>query len=482
MHLRRNSRGVCRQIDRYIAGIGNPILPRIGTLFGLDCYNGSGKWRGRPKPYRRYEDSDRLRAQPFASFLLHEIDPIRPNIRTVRSCKRGLALTVIFQTNAGGPAMAGDMLISKKGPSGATDLRLPTRPMGISIPTGESPNFIPIRMRRKIILANDRMAIGASGPVSVLTPFVEALKAEFHERNNFQIAQVDEFLNRHRLTPAGRQFVQQCKALILVAAADWTGVLIHGTRGERWFTNKLFGRTVAVGTGAIAIIDQIRRLGSNYKYGFTQPLEGIREFPEFGVLAKNLTLLSNVYWKEFTSSNNLFDSWGGAYDLIYQDPNGRFRYLEEYTIFLRLLDVDHEAQGMQLCNVLKYERRPDVSLITTCDGEKMDFFPAKDITEPLVPTQIKVGGPDFTFNSSLHISIIGVGKGGRFGMPMVQIDGLDPAEKAKQTVFTQVDDDGRLCVLFQEAHDDWLMQQAMSYYQKNAQSWNRPPGPAPANL
>ena len=376
--------------------------------------------------------------------------------------------------------MAGDMLISKMGPSGTTDLRLPSRPMGIPIPVGESPRFIPIRMRRKIFVVNDRMAVGTTGRVSVLAPFIDALTAEFQTRDSFEIAEVDKFLNQYRLTPAGKVFVQECKALILVSASDWTGVVIHGTRGAQRFANKLFGQAVAVGAGAPTIVDQIRRLGSNYKYGFARPPDGDKDFPEFEALAKNLMLLANVYWKEFMSSENLFEAWGGAYDLLYQDSNGRFRYLDEYTIFLRFLDVDQAAKGMQLGNVLKYERRPDVSLITTCAGEKLDFFPAKDVTAPDVRTQIKVGGPDLTLNSRLHISIIGVGKGGKFGMPLVQIDGLDPAEKAKQTVFTQFDDDGHLCVLFQKAHDDWLMEEAMSYYQKYAQAWNQSPNPAPA--
>ena len=47
-------------------------------------------------------------------------------------------------------------------------------------------------------------------------------------------------------------------------------------------------------------------------------------------------------------------------------------------------------------------------------------------------------------NSKVHISIIAVGKGGRFASPLIQIDGLDPTEQAKQTVFTWFDEQKRL--------------------------------------
>ena len=72
----------------------------------------------------------------------------------------------------------------------------------------------------------------------------------------------------------------------------------------------------------------------------SQPPDGSPEFPEFGTLVSNLTLLANVYWREFISPNNVFDAWGGAYDLIYQDSNKGFRHLGDYTIFLRVFDGD----------------------------------------------------------------------------------------------------------------------------------------------
>ena len=195
-------------------------------------------------------------------------------------------------------------------------------------------------------------------------------------------------------------------------------------------------------------------------------------FPEFRTLVANLTLLANVYWKEFTAPANVFDAWGGAYDLIYQDSHRVFRYLDEYTIFLRAFDGASSEKGIQLVNVLKYERRPEVSFIAMLNDGKLDFFGAKDIMASDEPLSITFGSGELTMNSRIHISIISVGHGNRLLRPIVQIDALDPAEDGRQTVFTDFDEEGRLRVLFHSEHDDWLTEQVTSYYKSHANLWS----------
>ena len=102
-----------------------------------------------------------------------------------------------------------------------------------------------------------------------------------------------------------------------------------------------------------------------------------------------------------------------------------------------------------------------------------DLFanPSLDITASDAPIEISLDRDNFTMNSKVHVSIIVVGKGNKFMSPMIQIDGLDPAERAKQTVLTWFSDDGRLCVAFHAAHDNWLREQAVSYYRRYADKW-----------
>ena len=254
-------------------------------------------------------------------------------------------------------------------------------------------------------------------------------------------------------------------ALIMAEATDWSGWLVAGRANHKQALTQRFGGVVAIGSGASSIIEQAE---TNYHFGLSQPPDEGRAFPEFGSLALNLILLANMYWKEFTSLKNIFDAWGGAYDLIYQDSTKAFRHLSDYTIVLRLFDVDQADKGIQLWNVFRYERRSDFSFIMMLNNDKLDFFGAKDITASDNPVSVTFDKDDLTMNSQIHISVLAVGKGNRFLQPIIQADGLDPVGNGRQTVFTDFDEEGRLRVLFQSEHDDWLQEQAMSYYKERA--------------
>ena len=380
-------------------------------------------------------------------------------------------MTVILHTNAGAPVLAGDMLLSVPGHSIQTELRLPSHPNGIVIPRGVLPDYIPVRMRRKIFIVNDHMAVGAAGSALNVGLFIDDLIEEFQGTNIFTFAEIEKFLSRYATSQRGAEIMKNVGYLVLVEASDWRGAIIRELNEPRDVTSKLFGRVVALGTGSDSIINEIGRL-DNYKTGMAQPSDAEEQFPEFRTLAVNLTLLANVYWKEFVKPETVFEAWGGAYDLIYQDSKKVFHFLDEYTIFLRRFDAGQADEGIQLKNVLRYERRSDFSFITMLNNGQLDFFAAKDITASDTPSTATLGGSELTMNSKVHISIIEVGKGNRFLRPMIQIDGLDPREETRQTVFTWINEERRLCVAFHSEHDEWLKEQARNYYQENAASFS----------
>ena len=327
-------------------------------------------------------------------------------------------------------------------------------------------------MRRKIFVVNPRMAVGVAGSVMEIRIFMKDLVSEFLNRSQFTRQEIQEFLHCYSLTKPGMSVLNKIGVVLLVEAIDWGGTLTCGAASPQGFVSDRFGRGTSIGTGADTIVSQIKRLDKNYKYGFSQPRDGEVEFPEFVTLANNFMLLANVYWKEFASPDNLFDAWGGAYDIIFQDADKNFRFLNEYSIFLRLYNMDDADKGIQLINVLKYERRSNASLMSMLNNGQLDFFGAKDITAAEGKLVVSVGGPNFTMNSDVHVSIIGVGKGTKYLNPIIQIDGLDPNKKAKQTVFTEIREDGRLWVAFEAAYDDWLTEQARAYFAKNADKWS----------
>ena len=358
--------------------------------------------------------------------------------------------------------MSGDMLLSVAGPNRPTKLRLPSQPNGITIPTKVNPSQIPVTMRRKVFIVNDHMAVGAAGTAIHIAAFLDDLKNRFHGRDRFTKAEIWSFLEKYPSSSRGQEIFEQVAFLIVVEAEDWRGSLTRGLDYKNNFVTQRFGRVVTIGTGSSSIAKQVCSLDNQYKSGATQPPDGNVLFPEFGSLALNLSLLANIYCREFTSPSNIFEAWGGAYDLIYQNSDKAFQYLNDYTIFLRLFDGDQAKKGIQLMNVLKYQRLPDASYVAMINDGKLDLFGAKDITASNAPVTVTVAQGDFTMNSKVHISVIAVGRGERYMSPMIQVDGLDPKGEPHQTVFTDFDDDGRLTVFCRSDYDACLKEQAMS--------------------
>ncbi|MDE2925947.1 MAG: hypothetical protein OXT71_06060 [Acidobacteriota bacterium] len=371
-------------------------------------------------------------------------------------------MTVIFSTNAGTSALAGDMLLSTQVSGADTNLRIPSQPAGIEIPSGLTPQYIPVRMRRKIFVVNDRMAVGVAGPVPRARALVTDMIDEFGGNPDFQRDDISVFLKRHARVSSDPEAVG---AIVLAGEEGGVASLAMSSDGPMVHDSKRFGEVVSIGVGAESIIRQVEQL-DKYKIGYSRPQDGGKGFPEFVPLSYNLVLLANLYWNEIVVGNNIFDSWGGAYDLIYRDADKTFQYLEEYTIFLRYYDHQQSDQGVQLRNVLKYERRSDVSLLTMLHDDRLVFFGARDTTDPDDPLDVRVGGPDFTMNSKVHVSIIQIGKGRVSVPPMIQIDGLGDGDESKQTVTTLFDEEGRLCVWFEKTHEEWLVQEAKKQYQR----------------
>ena len=358
-------------------------------------------------------------------------------------------------------------MISVPRPNFHTELRLPSQPNGIAIPTGSMPSCIPVSMRRKIFIVNDHMAVGVAGSTLHIGTFVGDLVDEFRDRSKFSRSEIQAFLGQYASSQQGGEVLEQIGLLVVVEATDWRGSLAKGLTSHRKITSRRFGRVVTIGLGSDSVIEQIHKLDKG-KYGASQPPDGDQRFPEFKTLAQNLQLLAMLYWKEFATPANVFDAWGGAYDLIYQDSNRVFQYLNDYTIFFRLFDADQSEKGIQLMNVLKYRRKPNCSFVRMLNNGKLDFFGAMDITASDEPITVKLSRDDAQMNSNVHISIIAVGKGSRFLAPLIQIDGLDSSGQSKQTVFTRFNEKGQLLVAFHAKHDEWLREECMAHFRRSA--------------
>ena len=167
--------------------------------------------------------------------------------------------------------LAADMLLSVPGPTSHTELKLPSQPGGIVIPSNLVPGFIPVKMRRKVFVVNDHLAVGAAGSVSHIQGLVGALIGEFQYKTEYSYREIESFLNSYASDVAGGEVLQNIAALIMARAADWSGTLSIGRPVHKNFTSQRFGKVITVGTGSEAIIEQILRLDNSYEYGLSQP-------------------------------------------------------------------------------------------------------------------------------------------------------------------------------------------------------------------
>lgn len=223
--------------------------------------------------------------------------------------QRSYRMTVIFHTNAGAPVLAGDMLVSVPGPNAYTDLRLPSHPNGIAVPSDVIPGYLPILMRRKVFIVNERLAVGVAGMATHARSFIRDLTRDFRDRNAFTRSELTGFLDQYGSSEDGREALEQIGVLVLARATDWNGSLTKGLFNQRKEVTRRFGTAIAIGTGSDSVIEEIQRLDNDTKWGSAQPPDEARRFPEFDTLAHNLILLGRLYWKEFTSQANVFDAW-----------------------------------------------------------------------------------------------------------------------------------------------------------------------------
>ena len=360
------------------------------------------------------------------------------------------------------------MLVSVPGPNAKTELRLPSHPNGIVMNKDVSPDYIPVSLRRKLFLINDHFAMGAAGSVIHVQKFVDDIKSTFQDKIDVSFGEIEEYLIEYRQRSTNQDVYENVGSIMLIEGSDRQGSLTKGINGHQQVESHMFGNATAIGKGGQSMIEAIDGLGKNYHYGISQPENGDEHFPEFHSLAANLCVIANAFWDEFASPESVFRAWGGAYDVVYQNAGRQFRFLDEYTLFLRVFDVNAPDLGIQPRNVLKYKRHEGYSFILTMNGNHTAVFGALDITSTDIPTTITLSKDDFDFNSNkIHISIIGVKKDNIWLRPMIQIDGIDRANGAKPTTLTWIDDEGRLCLGFQSEHDEWLEHQAQEYYEKS---------------
>ena len=137
------------------------------------------------------------------------------------------------------------MLISTVGSRPYTDLRLPSHPNGIVIPSNPVPNNIPIKMRRKIFIVNDHLAVGAAGDVMSIRAFIDDISETFHDRPHFESVEIKDYLNDYATSPLGQAVFKEIGFVMLVEGdrlagfvEPWTGRRRRCVQRQVWQSNR----------------------------------------------------------------------------------------------------------------------------------------------------------------------------------------------------------------------------------------------------
>ena len=62
------------------------------------------------------------------------------------------------------------------------------------MPANSIPSYIPVKMRRKIFVVNDHLAVGTAGSALHIKMFLDSLFSEFTDKEVFERFEIDTFL------------------------------------------------------------------------------------------------------------------------------------------------------------------------------------------------------------------------------------------------------------------------------------------------
>lgn len=347
-------------------------------------------------------------------------------------------MTVIFHTNANNiPTLLGDLLIS--GTEDQDTLKLPGHREGITDIFPKGSGFVPIKIKRKVFIINDHIAVGISGTLVHMRAFIKDLKEKFHTMSSNSFSEIHEFINIYSNNEHGRNVLQNIHALILLNTSEKTYFFVAGEKAKKNCSEKfsnLFGESIAIGSGQKTVLDEIERVG-NYQ------IIGLKGDPIYQALVKNLTVLSQIHQIDSLSGKSLIEYWGGGYEMIYLNRNRKFQYLNEYTMTYWTIDLDEEESTIEPFSILRYERNEQYSVIFTHEYGKSRIFGCTDITER---SPVKIEGK-VNFNSGIFINTVLATRNGKV------INMFTFADKHEEnyigTVFTEINHDNNLVMLMQ---------------------------------
>ncbi|WP_422353894.1 hypothetical protein [Roseivirga pacifica] len=238
-------------------------------------------------------------------------------------------MTLIATTsNYSYPILLGDILLS----SGSKNVEssVPTFLKNIDDLLPEDQTLFPFRLRQKVLVLSDLVAVGFAGSEYEIKLFLEDLRGHIKYRGD-GLDEIKDFLNEYDFSE-----FKNLAALLLVARNDSGGFIIEtASIGSPLSINSpLLEQVYAIGSGAKRFISEA--LESKVNNGNDAPNSLVR------ALAVNYTTLATFLGVERLTLDTIKDHWGAGFELVYFDGS-RFVKLEDISYFIFNCELDLET-------------------------------------------------------------------------------------------------------------------------------------------
>ena len=132
----------------------------------------------------------------------------------------------------------------------------------------------------------------------------------------------------------------------------------------------------------------------------------------YATLARHLGLIAQLHQIDSLTGRSLLEYWGGGYEIIYKDKDGKYRYLDDYTMVFWAADLDNPRADLQPLGLVRHERQSDLSLLYVYENERFDVFICQDITEDETK-ELELKWSEISFNSGIFVNNVLAHRDGR---------------------------------------------------------------------
>lgn len=355
-------------------------------------------------------------------------------------------MTLISVTsNFGFPILLGDILTTSETPD--QEQHIPTFLSSVTqwLPTDQK--LRPYRLRRKVYVIDDQLAIGLAGSGHEMKEFLGEIK------NYFKYHAVSEANILTFLQEFGQQTYPNSSAILVHAANTPEGILITYHYFGAWQKRATprYGDVFACGSGSN---DFLEAVSQEWSLATDSATNDLRQ-----AIALNYCLLGNVLNQERLELSTIKKQWGAGFEMIYFDGK-RFRHMDDITIVLwkgQLTIATGEVNVSPLTFInYRYSSDGEILIINVCNGSQAAAYGAlplylksEDIDQSTMPTKLHFDSRHICFSYVLQITepiVIGSETDIRTVTPTMYVEKTPDIE----TVFMHVEDDE----LFVSANSD----------------------------